>query len=418
MQTERAVKSLWMLNHYAQPPDLPGGTRHYDLACELIRLGYDVTIFASAYNHALRQKVRLSAGEPWALEEVQGVRFVWLPSFAHQTNNWRRMANMLDYSWRAYALGRRIPQLEPRVPAPHIVMGCAVHLFAVLAGYHLSRHYDAHFVMEVRDLWPQTFLDMGLWREGQLQVRFFRWLEQFLLERAERIVILSPQTREYLAGYSSEWAKKSMYIPNGTQVARFDRAGEGQSGKPPLHGIYLGAMGVTNGLELVLQAIRLANHSQPGLTRWTLVGDGPEKPRLQQMAVDLGLDNVRFSDPVPRSLVPDILARADMLVLVQREVLYGSSNKLFDYMAAGKPILFAVHAQHNNLVEEAQCGVSALPDSAEDLADKLLFLTRMPGEERTAMGQRGRAYAREHHDYSVLAQELARELGRLDANTA
>jgi glycosyltransferase involved in cell wall biosynthesis len=389
----------------------------------LNRLGYEVTIFASAYNHALRQKVRLSAGEPWSLEEVEGIKFIWLPSFAYQNNNWRRMMNMLDYSWRGYALGRRLPRIEARIAAPDIIMGCAVHLFAVLAGYYLSRPYRAHFVMEVRDLWPQTFLDMGLWREGQLQVRFFRWLECFLCERAERIVILSPRTRDYLAGRSREWVEKSVLIPNGTQVDRFDQAGKDQpSGKqqprktPPLQGIYLGAMGVTNGLDLVLQAIRLANQRHPGLTRWMLVGDGPEKPRLRQMAVDLGLDNVQFSDPVPRAQVPHILAGADMLVLVQREVLYGSSNKLYDYMAAGKPILFAVHAQHNNLVEEAQCGVSALPDDPEDLAEKLLVLARMPEEERIAMGWRGRAYVREHHDYRVLAQDLAQALERFDGN--
>jgi glycosyltransferase involved in cell wall biosynthesis len=400
MKTGRARKSLWMLNHYAQPPDLPGGTRHYDLACELIRLGYDVTIFASAYNHATRQKVRLSPGEPWALEGVGGIKFVWLPSVAYQGNNWRRMVNMLDYSWRAYALGRRLPRVEPQVPAPDIVMGCAVHLFAVLAGYHLSRHYRAHFVMEVRDLWPQTFLDMGVWREGQLQVRFFRWLEQFLYERAQRIVILSPQTRDYLADRSGDWADKSVYIPNGTQVARFGLAGEDQLRKtPPLQGMYLGAMGVTNGLDRVLQAIHLANQRQPGLIEWTFVGDGPEKPRLQQMAIDLGLGNVQFSDPVPHSQVPRSLAGADMLLLVQREVLYGSSNKLYDYMAAAKPILFAVHAQHNNLVEEAKCGVSALPDSAKDLADKLIFLAQMPEDERFAMGERGRAYVQQYHDY-------------------
>jgi glycosyltransferase involved in cell wall biosynthesis len=284
-----------MLNHYAIPPDLPGGTRHFDLARELVGRGYEVAIFASAFNHNLRKRVRLLDGEPWAVEEREGVKFVWVPSFAHRANDWRRMANMLDYTWRAYWLGKHLPEAEPRLVQPDFVMGCAVHLFAVLAGYHLSRHYRAHFLMEVRDLWPQTFLDMGLWREGQLQVRFFRWLEQFLYARAERIVTLSPLTRDYLANYSDAWAEKVQYIPNGTRVVRFEQTAVAETGRPrALRVMYLGAMGVANGLDLILEAVHIINRSHPGLVECVLVGDGPEKPRLEQISRDWGLAGVQM----------------------------------------------------------------------------------------------------------------------------
>jgi len=400
-------RSVWFFNHYAITPDMPGGTRHFDLAWELVRLGYDVTIFASAFNHSLRKKVRLLNGDPWALEEIEGVKFVWLPSFAYQGNDWRRAANMVDYTSRAYSLGRRLPRLEPRVPVPDFVMGCSVHLFAVLAGYYISRRYGAHFLMEVRDLWPQTFLDMGLWHDGQPQVRFFRWLEQFLYARAERIVTLSPLTREYLARYSREWADKVVYIPNGTRVVRFEAVTAGRRLEAqPVQAMFLGSIGLKNGVDLIVQAMRIIEESEPGLVQCVLVGDGPEKTRLQRMVRDWGLKSVSFRDPVPRAQVPHYTAQADVLVLVERQVLYGSSNKLFDYMAAGKPIVSSVYAAHNSVVDEVRCGLSAAPDSATDLAEKLLALARKPAEERRAMGQRGRAYVRRHYDYSVLAKRL------------
>jgi len=411
------MTSVWILNHYAISPDMPGGTRHFDLACELTKLGYDVTIFASAFNHKRHQKVRLLQGEPWALEEVEGVKFIWLPSFPYQSNNWRRMVNMLDYAQRAYRLGRQLPALDPRIEPPDIVMGCSVHLFAVLAAYYLSRRFHAHFIMEVRDLWPQTFLDMGVWREGQPQVLFFRRLEQFLFKRAERIVILSPLTRNYLASYSDEWAAKSVYIPNGTRVSRFRQV---KTAKPlqrgSLQAMFLGSIGYKNGVDLIIRAMQLVDQSAPGLLKCTLVGDGPDKQQLQQMVRDLNLHNIRFQDPIPRSQVPEYTAQADILILVERQVLYGSSNKLFDYMAAGKPIVSSVFAKHNNLVEKVQCGLSASPEDAVDLAEKLIEIARTPTGERERMGQRGRTYVEQHHDYSVLAQRLQQTLEEVSAN--
>ena len=111
--------------------------------------------------------------------------------------------------------------------------------------------------------------------------------------------------------------------------------------------------------------------------------------------------------------MPTWAVQADILILVQKEVLYGSSNKLFDYMAAGKPIVSSVFAEHNDLVERAQCGVSASPENAEDLAEKLLAVARMSEKERRAMGERGRAYVRQHHDYEVLAQQFHQTIEEL-----
>jgi glycosyltransferase involved in cell wall biosynthesis len=374
-------------------------------------MGYDVTIFASAFSHGLRSKTRLLQGGSWALEQVKGVKFIWLPSFPYRSNNWRRVVNMLDYTWRAYWLGRRLPRLVPQVPVPDIVLGCSVHLFAVLAGYHLSRRYRSHFFMEVRDLWPQTFLDMGLWREGQLQVRIFRWLEQFLYARAERIVTLSPLTREYLARYSPEWAAKTVLVPNGTKVARFKSIQAVQaSGARPLRVMFLGSVGFKNGVDLIIEAMRIVEQTAPGLMECVLVGEGPEKTHLQQMVQDWRLESVQFKGAIPRQQVPECLAHADILVLVERQVLYGSSNKLFDYMAAGKPIVASVFAEHNNLVKEAQCGLSASPEDPADLAEKLLAVARMHAGERSAMGERGRAYVAQHYDYAALAKRLAEAL--------
>jgi len=404
--------NIWFFNHYALPPSLPGGTRHFDLALELVQRGHQVTIFASAFNHLTRQPIRALQGQAWQVENVDGVYFVWLPSYAYQGNNWRRMVNMLDYTWRAYWWGRQLPRLAPPIAPPQVIIGTAVHLFAVWAGYQLSQFYHARFLMEVRDLWPQTFLDAGVWREGQLQVRFFRWLEQFLYARAEKIITLSPLTQEYLARYSAAWATKTVYIPNGTRVARFQKAVSPPAHlSPPAPGVtrfmFIGSLIMTNGLDLALRAMRHLNAQAPGQAEWVFVGDGPERQPLEALAREWQLNNVQFVGAVPRAEVPAYAAQADCMVLIQREVLYGSTNKLFDYLATAKPIIFAVFAGHNNLAEEVGCGWVASPTDAEDLAAKMLAMTQLPPAERAAMGHRGLHYVTTQHDYTVLGQRLA-----------
>ncbi len=401
------MSSIWFLSHYAHPPECPGGTRHHDLGRALARLGYDVTIFSSAFSHSLHKRIRLHGGQPWQVEVVEGVRFVWVPTVAYQGNDYRRVLNMLSYAGRAYWLGRRMPSLAPEITRPDIVVGCTVHPFAALAGYLLARHHHARFVMEIGDLWPQTFVDMGLWREGQLQVRFIRRLEQFLYARAERIITLSPLTREYLARYSPHWAEKVVYVPNGTDVTRFEGATAApRSSGLPLHVMFAGSMGFKNGVDLIVEAMRIVERAEPGLLKCTLLGDGPEQAELQRTVREQGIANVCFDEPVPRAEVPRRLAAADILVLTERKVLYGSSNKLFDYMAAGRPIVSSVFAEHNSPIESARCGVSVPPEDAAALAEALLTVAHMPAEARLAMGERARAYVREHNDYPVLARRL------------
>jgi len=96
----KVCKKIWIFNHYAITPDLPGGTRHFDFAKELIKRGYDVTIFASSFIHGIYENKKLKNGENWKIENYEGVNFVWIRTFPYNKNNWRRVLNMLSYSWK------------------------------------------------------------------------------------------------------------------------------------------------------------------------------------------------------------------------------------------------------------------------------------------------------------------------------
>lgn len=189
-------KTLWFFNQPAVTPDMQGGTRHYDLGRELTKRGYDVTIFASSFHHNQHKETKLSPKEKWKLEEIDGIKFVWIRTFPFFKNNWRRVLNMASFMIRAYFLGRN--RANNKLQKPDIIIGSSVHLLSPLAGYHAARFHKAHFVFEVRDLWPKTLIDIGHMSRYHPFIVALSITERFLYKKAEKIITLLPFAHRYI----------------------------------------------------------------------------------------------------------------------------------------------------------------------------------------------------------------------------
>lgn len=399
---------VWIFNHYAHGEDVPGGTRHYDLARELVKHGYQVTIFASNLQRAGHRETRLAPGERWKAEDVDNVRFVWIRTFPYQRNDWRRVLSMVSYMLRTWWLGRRLPKLSPSIEKPDVIIGSSVHLLAVLAACLVAKHHRARFIMEVRDLWPQTLIDMGEMSERNPVTKILQFLERFLYERAERIIVVAPSMGEYISDRGIR-KEKIVWISNGVDLSRFKDSAARDLSDNRFKAMYLGAHGRANALDVLLDAAKVAQDQGHQEIEFILVGDGPEKPRLVERARELGLTNMRFRDPIPKTEVPKALGDATATLLVLHDLplyRYGISlNKLFDYLAAGKPLIIAGDPV-NNPVKQTHCGLTVPPRNPEALAEAIIELSRMPTEEREAMGRRGREYVEKHHAIPVLAERL------------
>jgi len=404
--------NLWIFNHYAVSPDLPGGTRHYDLSHELVRRGHQVVIFATSFHYYLHREMRLRSGERWKTEDVDGVKFIWIRTPPYQRNDWHRVQNMVAFMFRAWRIGRKLPKLALEVGKPDVVIGSSPHLLTPLAACWVARHHRAKFIMEVRDLWPQTIIDMGELSEHHSITELLQALERFLYRKAEWIITLLPRAGEYITAQGIS-PGKVVWIPNGVDLTRFQNSGSTGRGDEDFKVMYLGAHGQANALDVLLQAAKIVQDRGHEEIRFILVGGGPEKPRLIELAQKSGLKNVGFRDPVSKAEVPKALQEADALIFNlerARVFKYGiSSNKLFDYMACGKPVLFAVEAA-NNPIEEAYCGLTVPPRNPQALAEAIIQLYQMPEEEREAIGRRGREYVEKHHAIPVLADRLERVL--------
>ena len=388
---------VWIVNQYALPPSASGGTRHYSLARALQPRGIEVEIFCSTRNYL--------TGNPIAhpgTRDCAGVTFTFVDAGRGPTVGRRsgRLAAMLGFArgFRRAAHGR-----SDRV---EVIVGSTPSPIGAWAASSEARRRRIPFVLEVRDLWPRTLLDVGRLPAWHPAVWLFGSLEGALYRRADRIVTLLPLAERHIRTVFPGAAPVT-WVPNGVDLSLVPPATE-----PPARAdgdfvvLYAGAHGPANALDAVLDAAGRLQRRRPGGFRFVLVGDGHDKPRLRTRAEAEGLGSVVFLDPVPKAEVYGLMAGADALIVnMNRGNLYRfgiSFNKLYDYLAVGRPIVSGTDAA-NDPVAEAGAGITVPANDPEALAAALERLSAAPAAERAAMGARGRAFVEARHDIERLA---------------
>ncbi len=393
---------IWIVNHYADPPD-GLATRSYDIARRLVEHGHSTTIFVCAFSHYHFRPARHLGWRPWREETIGGVRFVWIAGVAYRSNDWRRVLNMLCFSALAFAAGL------VRRERPDVVIGVSVHPLAALAGDWLARVKRARFFFEVTDLWPQTLIDFGRLREDGLAARAMRALERHLFHRAERIVMLWRHTDEYVASQGVSPAK-ILWIPHGVELERYEDLAP-YDGAPdrPFRVMFLGGFVTANAVDAMLDAAAVLQDRDRRDIRFVLIGSGQERERIVRRAHEMGLANVDFRPAVPKKEVGHAMREADAFIYGLQDLpLYRfgiSLNKLTDYLAAARPIVFFGNSTYDP-VRDAHAGVSVPPGDPGALAGAIETLADLTPEERMEMGDNGRRYLLEHHNIPVLARRL------------
>jgi glycosyltransferase involved in cell wall biosynthesis len=269
--------------------------------------------------------------------------------------------------------------------------------------------------MEVADVWPDTLVDMGLSRFHPA-VLVFDSLDRFLLPRASEVITALPLAAERLAAHGAR-RDHITYIPNGVDLTLFPPE-HTQESEPerPFTVLYAGTHGAVYGLEVILQAAQIVQEQAgPKVIRFVLMGDGPEKPGLIDLASRMKLHNLFFKNPVPKTELVHVLREADALIFHTRSMpvhRFGVSPlKMGDYLASARPVIYAC-ASGNNPVAEAGAGLSISPDNPHELAQAVLALFRMSPSERHDLGKAGRAYVEVQLDSEKLASRYLSVLDR------
>ena len=408
------MSNIWLINHFAVSPDLPGGTRHFDFAKELVGRGHQVAIFASDFSYQQRKYYKLRKRQMSLIEDIEGVKFVWVRATSYSKNNWQRIFNMVSFAFYLLLVGFKQPK-------PDVIVGSSPHLFAAFSAYILSRLKRAKFILEIRDLWPQVLIDMGRAKENSLVIQILRKLERFLYKRADKIMVLASGSAKYLQQYGV-LEEKIVFVPNGVHLKHLKStlprvAARARYGFTKFTLVYAGAHGPANALHTILKAAQVLKNNKD--IEFVLVGDGTEKKNLKQYASDQGIENVKFLDPIPKDEMPNFFLAADVGVITLGDIelfRYGvSPNKLFDYMGSSLPVICSVGGDMGKMVEEANAGISVSAEDWEKLAESALRLNRLSDFERIKLGENGAKYVCDRYSRERQVdrlEELFKEMSR------
>jgi glycosyltransferase involved in cell wall biosynthesis len=389
--------NIWIINHHTLTPDMGGGTRHYDFASELVKRGHTVTIVASSFHYSKYKEMKEYKDKNYIQESIDGVDFIWIKTPSYVGNGLGRVLNMLSFTYTALKI---IPKLK--LKKPNIVVGSSVHLFAVYVAYKLSKIYKIPFVMEVRDIWPQTLIDMGISKFHPFVI-LLGFLERFLYKKADKIISNLPYAYEHIQKYVS--VDKFVWISNGVNLDQVIYKEKKITDNFVIG--YTGAIGMANNLSILVDVAEKLQDKADIFIR--IIGEGAEKVNLKEKIKLKNLKNIVVEDSVAKVEVYDVLYDCDLLYVgLKDSPLYRfgiSMNKIYDYMASGRPILFSSKAR-NNPIEDAKCGLTVNPDNAEIVYESILKIYSLSSKERNELGKNGYEYAKIHFSIKVLVDKL------------
>ncbi len=387
------------------------GTRSYEFGRYLAGKGHEVTMITSGLAN---EEFPVCRKEPCCEHEIDGIRVVSVaggyndPNVGTALNGWQRMVKFYEFSQAAVQAGRGLRE-------PDVVFATHTPLTVGLAGLALGRYFCVPFVFEVRDLWPEALINVGA-LNNPLVIWWLRRMAGRIYRGADHIVALSPGMKAGIvrAGVAPD---KVTVIPNACDLDLFRPDLDGSAARERLGlgrrfaAIYFGAMGLANGLEYVIEAARIL--AERGNERIALVlqGSGGKREELENLARGYGLTNVVFSPLASHEEVAGIVAGCDVCLTIfraAREQTW-SPNKMFDSLAAGKPVLLNVSGWLAETVEHNGCGRYVDPHHPEALADAL---EELAGDRALCrrMGENARALAERQFDRRLLAARLEKVL--------
>lgn len=391
-------------------PDAPGGTRHFELCQYCLACGCQFSIVASNLNYKTGKKV-VQTSKLIVEDHINGLHILRTYTYPSVHLGFiGRVLSFISFMLTSFLGGLKARKID-------LVMGTSPPIFQAISAWLLAAIRRKPFLLEIRDLWPEFAIDLGVLK-NPLLIRMSRWLERFLYRRATHLLVNSPAYQEYLI-HKGIPASKITLIPNGVDTNMFHpevssaELREAWNCREKFIVMYAGGLTLAYDIPTILRAAhQLQDESH---IHFILIGDGNQRNNLERMAQDLKLTNVTFVGSLPKSQMPNALTASDACIATLKNIaLFRTTypNKVFEYMASGRPTILAIDGVIREVVEAAGGGIFVPPGNDSALAEAVRRLYQNRSEAQ-AMGTAARAYVSAHFERQHHARAFAELLSRL-----
>lgn len=394
---------ILFLSHYFPPEVNAPATRTYEHCKEWVKSGHEVTVISCVPHHPMGSAYPGYKNRFYQVEEKDGIRAikVWTYITANE--------GFVKRTWNYIFYMKMVILVAPFIGKADVVISTSPQFFNGLAGYFVSRLKRTPWILEIRDLWPESILTVGAIKNKTI-IKILEYLEMFAYRKADLIVPVTDAFKTYMVGKGID-ERKIQVITNGVNLD-FYRPAEKNKALAEELGVsrkfvaaYVGTHGMAHHLETILEAAQQCD--DPDIV-FLLVGDGAERERLLRAKEEMGLDNVVMVQQLPKEKMPALWSITNVsLVLLKKSDLFKSviPSKIFESMAMQCPIILGVAGEVKRIIEQAESGVCIVPESATEL---LKAVSRLQKDSQLAvqMGERGRKYVAGHYDRAVLAKRF------------
>jgi glycosyltransferase involved in cell wall biosynthesis len=403
--TTAAPLRILFLTHYFPPEGNAPASRVHEMAKRWVRDGHQVTVITSAPNHPHGAVYPGFKNRLYQRQVIDGIDVVRVWTFlAANKGKIRRSLNFVSFMVTAVLAGLFCRR-------PNLVVATSPQFFCGWAGTIVSFFRRLPFILEIRDIWPESIAAVGAVRTKRL-LKILERLEQWMYKSASHVVTVGSGYRDQLArrgvptwkmSVVTNGVDKELFVP--AQPSHEFRARYGMNGEHIC--AYVGTIGMAAGLGVVLRAARLLKQRGRNDIKFMLVGDGATKGELEAEAKAAGLDNVVFTGRQGKHHMPTVLATVDScLVHLSRRELFQSvlPSKMFEAAGMGKPIILGVEGCAAEFIHKSGGGVTIEPENAEQLAAAVI---RLADDEESGreFGAAGRKYVSRHFDRDKLSRQ-------------
>jgi glycosyltransferase involved in cell wall biosynthesis len=396
------TKTIWLICKYASPDKYFFGTRHFYFAEEWVKNGNEVTIFTSNSSHLTDKLPRFAKGR--MVEEIHGVRTVWLKVLkSFKSSSALRVLGWIQFEWKVITTSKR------NFKSPDVIIASSLSILSIISGFLLARYYNARFILEIRDIWPLSAIQLGGYSSRHPLMLLLRRLEKFGYRNADVIVGTMPNLKEHVEDVEPNF-KACVCIPQGIkeeELNRFEPLDKDYLAETFTQGTfkvaYAGTLNANNPIEVLLEAV--AKLPAEEHVEAYILGSGTMLATYKVKYAHC--KRIKFIAPIPKKLVKAFLKQTDLCFdSIDSEIArFGlSRNKWIDYMNAGKPIICS-YSGYQSMLNEANCGSFIEFGNINLLTAEILKYKGMSMEEREIMGARARVFLLNNRLFTKLAKQ-------------